>query len=142
MSGFSFVPPARPCDAAFFHVSRFTARSRPWNVAFFHVFSSVSCPFQAEVGSHLPLLRPTLSISTFLCTDDLLRMHSYSHAACIYPLHSFLFNLHALTHTHTHPHIHTHQLLHKPNLTPTSVYTNTLLHQTLFAETPFYTNQF
>jgi len=61
-------------------------------------------------------------------------MLSHSHAACIYSLDSFLFNLQGLTH-------YTHLLLHKPTFTPTSFYTNTLLHKALFAETHFYTNQ-
>jgi hypothetical protein len=34
------------------------------DAAFFHLFSTVSCPFKAEVRSNLPLLRPTLSIGT------------------------------------------------------------------------------
>ena len=72
---------------------------------------------------HLPLL--------FLCTHSLLRMHSHSHAACIYQLDSFLFNLQGLTHAS----LYSNQLLHQP------AFTNTLLHQAIFAETHFYPNQ-
>ena len=58
-------------------------------------------------------------------------MHSDSHAACIYQLDSFLFNLQGLTHAS----FYTDKLLHQP------AFTNTLLHQSLFAETHFNTNQ-
>jgi hypothetical protein len=58
-------------------------------------------------------------------------MHSDSHAACIYQLDSFLFNLQGLTHAS----FYTNELLHQP------AFTNTLLHQSLFAETHFNTNQ-
>ena len=59
-------------------------------------------------------------------------MHIYSHAASIYPLHSFLLNLHNLIHTR----LYTNQVLHQPHL-----YTKSFLHQALLAETHFATNQ-
>ena len=80
-------------------------------------------------------------------------MHIYSHAASIYPLYSFLLNLHSLIHTH----LYTNQVLHqpaytqtvfytkhflqKPTLQPTSFYTNPLFHKLVFPQTTFYTNQ-
>ena len=152
MCVFSFVPPARPWDAAF------------------QVFSMVSCPFQKYVRTWRFCAQPLL---LFLCTHGLCMSHS--HAACISPLHSFLFNLHGLTHTKfytnqllhqpaftqtlfdtnhfllkptftrasfcTNPLLHTHSLFHKPPFTPTRSYTNELLHTPASTQTNFSSNQ-
>ena len=88
---------------------------------------------------HLPLL--------FFQTHGLLRVHSDSHAACIYQLGSSLFNR-GLTHQLLH-----YQGLHQPAFTPTLFYTrhllqkpaentNQLLHQPAFTQIRFYTNHF
>ena len=79
-----------------------------------------------------------LPLLLFLCTHGLVRMHSPSHAACIYPLDSFLFNHRGLTHTHP--------LLHKPTfsqpaLTQTLFYTKHFLQKSTFTPTSLYTNQ-
>ena len=97
--------------------------------------------------THLPLL-------LLFCTRGLLRMHSHSHAACIYQLDSFLFNLQGLIHAS----FYTNQLLHQPaftqtlfdtkhflqksTFTPTSFFfTNPFLHKFTFPQTTLYTNQ-
>ena len=80
-------------------------------------------------------------------------MHIYSHAASIYPLHSFLLNLHNLVHTrlytnqvlhqpaYTQTVFYTKHFLQKPTLQPTSFYTNPLFHKLVFPQTTIYTNQ-
>jgi hypothetical protein len=73
-----------------------------------------------------------LPLLLFLCTHGLVRMHSPSHAACIYPLDSFLFNHRGPTHTPAST---------QTNFFTTSFHSNALIHQALFAEIHFYTNQ-
>ena len=126
----------------------FTSCSRSWDTAFFYVLSTVFLPLPGKLRSNLPLLRPTLSnehlpLLLFLCPHGLLHMQSHSHAACIYPLHSFLFNLHGLTHTS----FYTNQLLYQPAFTQTLSCTKHFLQKptftsTSFAKTHFYTNAF
>ena len=62
-------------------------------------------------------------------------MHSHRHAACIYTLHSFLFNLHGLAHTS----FYTNQLLHQPAFTQTR--RSALTQTSFYTHTSFYTNQ-
>ena len=144
MCVFSFVPPARPWDAVFFRVFS----------VFYGPFSPLGCGmlpsflhgfFHPEVRSNLALLRPALSypfhthlpLLLFLCTHGLLCMYSHSHAAaCISPLHSFLFNLHGLTHTK----FYTNQLLHQPAFTQTLFDTNHFLLKPTFTRASFCTN--
>ena len=89
----------------------------------------------------------------FLCTHGLLLMHSHSHAACIYQLNSFLFNLQGLTHARfLQTNFYPSQFLHKHSFTPstfcritltfapTSFYIRHVLHQPTFTN-PFHTNQ-
>ena len=120
----------------------------------FHVSSMVSCPFEAEVRSNLPLLRPTLSIST--CP---LHSRPSPHALsqpCRLHLPTSLLSVQS-PRSDTHASFYTNQLLHQPTFTqtrfypkhfsqkttftPTSFYTNPLLHKLAFPETTFYTNQ-
>ena len=85
---------------------------------------------------HMPLL--------FLCTRGLLRMHSHSHAACIYahftPFCSASTVLH--THTRTHTSFYAHQLFDQPTFTQTTFCTNQLLQPSFYStRTTCSTNQ-
>ena len=62
-------------------------------------------------------------------------MHSPSHAACIYQLGSFWFNLQGLTRAS----FYTSQRLHQPAFTQTPFYTKHFLQK--FTQISFYTNQ-
>ena len=131
--------------------------SPPSSLSFLRL--ALGCPFQAEIRSNLPLLRPTLSISTcHSCSSSALTAFSACTLAAmplapaiICQLDSFLFKLQGLKHTS----FYTNQLLHlwhkhsftpttflqKPAFTPTSFYTNQLLHKLPFPDTTIYTNQ-
>ena len=138
MSGFSFVPPACPCDAVFSTFTpRFTARSRHWDATFLHVFSTVSCPFQADVCSNLPLLRPTLSISTCHCwsSSALTALSARTLTATLLASTHFAPSvLQGITHTS----FYTNQPSHQPAFTQTHFYTNSLFH---IPHTSFYADQ-
>ena len=138
MSIFSFVPPARPwmrhCPP-FLHFLHPVLAPGMWHFSAF--FSTVFRPLPGRSAiepaafapntfhKHLPLL-------LFLCAHGLLRMHSRSHAACIYPLLSV-----QSPRSYTHQ-LHTNQLLHQPAFMTSTLFTlntfaeNPLLHQPVF----------
>ena len=109
------------------------------------VFSTVSCPFpfQAETRSKLPLLHPTLSISTcHSCSSSALTAFSTCTLTAMPLASANLFNLQGLAHAS----FYTNQLLHQPAFmrkhcfTLSTVCRNSLLHQPAFTQTCFYTN--
>ena len=128
MSVFSFIPPARPWDAVVF--STFYGPFSPLAALFFHIFSSVSCPFQADVCCNLPLLRPTLSISTCHCCSSSALTAFSARTLTAMPLAS----------THLAPFCSISKVLHTPASTQTYFYTNQLLHKPAFTQTRFYTS--
>ena len=121
--------PARPWDSAFFHFSsRFTALLAPEKR---HALTFSPPLVLAVPGSNLPLLCPTLSIST---------CHSCSSSALTAFSGCTLTAMH-LASTNLSPFCSISKVLHTPASTQTNFYTDTLLHQALFAETHFYNNQ-
>ena len=104
-----------------------------WEAAFFHVSSKVSCPFHAEGRSNLPLLCPTLSISTCptLSTNHLLHQPALTQTS--FKTSSAQTNF------------STNQLLQKPRFVPTNFYkpafTQIIFYKShLIKQTTFYTN--
>ena len=121
MSVFSFVPSAR----------------RPG----LRHFSTVSCPFQADVRSDLPLWHPILSISTCHCCSSSALPAFAACSLTAMPLASThltpFCSISKVLHT-THTCFYTNQLLHQPAFTQTLFYTKHSLQKPTFTPTSFY----
>ena len=133
MSVFSFVPPAPPWDAAFFHVSStFCCPLLPLGCGTFPRFVQGYCSsrFMQKPTSYCTnnVLHQTIFAETHFYTNSLFHKP---------PFTSFYILLHqpALTQTR----FYTNQLLSNSIVRPTSFYTNHLCNQLL--QTSFYTNQ-